>query len=127
MEKIIMDKNKYYNQAVDCAKAYVLPAQRELYEIAGKDFDVIYGSMMNNDMYFGSIIEPGHVYELGYHRCSCPKVLDGTCTSPEHCECTRQSILFIFNELAPDRKCEVEILSTILRGGDKCRFKIVLE
>lgn len=122
-----MDKNKYYNQAVDCVKDYVLPAQREMYERAGKDFDVIYGSLMNNDMYFGSIIEPRHVYELGYHRCTCSKVLDGTCTSPEHCECTRKSILFILNKLAPDRKFEVEILSTILRGGDKCRFKIVVE
>jgi hypothetical protein len=93
-----MDKNKYYNQAVACVKDHLLPVQKEMYERAGKDFDVIYGSLMNNDMYFGSIIEPRHVYELGYHSVPARK-----------------------------RWTEVEILSTILRGGDKCRFKIVVE
>lgn len=122
-----MDENPYYSQAVACVKDKVLPAQKEMYERAGKDLDVVYGSLIDNDMYFGSVIEPKHVYELGYHRCTCPIVLDGTCTSPEHCECTRQSILFVLNELEPGRNFQVEILSTILRGGSICRFKIIAE
>ena len=122
-----MYQNKYYKEAVACVKDRVLPAQRELYERAGRDFDVVYGRMMNQGIYFGRVIEPNHSYELGYHQCTCPKVLGGTVTSPDHCECTRQSILYILHELAPDKHFQVDILSTILRGGDKCRFKIVVE
>lgn len=122
-----MDEHKYYEQAVNCVKDYVLPEQRKMWEEAGKDFDTLYGNRLNSEMYFSSIIEPGYLYELGYHKCTCPKVLDGMCKDPEHCECTKQSILYILNDLAPEKKIEVEIIETILRGGDKCRFRISVE
>ena len=74
--------------------------------------------------YFGKVIEPGHKYELGYEKCTCPKVLSGKVTDPEQCECSRQSILFILSRMEPDSKFEVEILETILRGAEHCRFQI---
>ena len=115
---------KYYEQAVSCVKDYVLPMQREIYEKYGGDFDKIYGEAMNNESYTGKVIESGHIYELGYPKCTCPKVLSGEVTNPEQCECTRQSILYILNQLEPKSIFEVEILDTILRGSEHCRFKI---
>lgn len=79
---------------------------------------------MNNDSYTGKVIELGHVYELGYHKCTCQKVLSGEVTNPEHCECTRQSSLYILSQLEPSSLFEVEILETILRGSKHCKFKI---
>lgn len=43
---------------------------------------------------------------------------------PEQCECSRQSILFILSQLEPNSKFDVQIVNTILRGGDRCTFRI---
>lgn len=116
--------NKYYEQAVACVKDYVLSAQRKLYEKCGGNFDVVYGESMDNEFYTGKVIEPGHIYELGYHSCTCQKVLSGQIRNPEQCECSRQSILYILSQLEPNSSFEVEILETIIRGGEHCKFRI---
>ena len=117
-------KEKSYDQAVACVKDRVLPAQRKLYHACDGDLDRVYGGAMNGNGYFGKVIEPGHIYELGYEKCTCPKVLSGEVTDPEQCECSRQSILYILSCLEPDSKFEVEILETVLRGAEHCRFRI---
>ena len=117
-------KDKYYEQAVTCVKDTVLPAQIKLYQSCGGDFDKIYGEAMNGNGYFGKVIEAGHIYDLGYEKCTCPKVQSGQITDPDQCNCSRQSILYILSCLEPDSKFEVEILETILRGAEHCRFQI---
>ncbi len=117
-------KDKYYEQAVTCVKETVLPAQIKLYKSCGGDFDIIYGEAMNGNGYFGKVIEAGHTYELGYEKCTCPKVQSGQITDPDQCNCSRQSILYILNCLEPNSTFEVEILETILPGAEHCRFQI---
>ena len=117
-------KEKYYDQAVACVKDYVLPAQIKLFQSCDGNLDKAYSEAMNGDGYFGKVIESGHVYELGYETCTCQKVLSGKVTDPEQCECSRQSILYILSCLEPDTKFEVEILETVLRGAEHCRFRI---
>ena len=116
--------DKYYKQAVACVKDRVLPAQMELYRSCNGDLDKIYGEVMNGNGYFGKVIVPGHVYELGYEKCTCPNVLSGQITDPEHCNCSRQSILYILSHQEPDSEFEVDILETILNGAEHCRFRI---
>ena len=116
---------KYYEQAVACVKDYVLPAQRKLYEKCGGNLDVIYGEAIDDEFYTGKVIEPGRVYELGYHSCTCQKVLSGKISNPEQCECSRQSILYILSQLEPHSSFEVEILETVLRGSEHCKFRII--
>ena len=84
-------KDKYYEQAVTCVKDTVLPAQIRLYKSCGGDFDKIYGEAMNGNGYFGKVIEAGHIYELGYEKCTCPKVQSGQVTDLDQCNCSRQS------------------------------------
>ena len=120
-------KDKYYDQAIACVKDRVLPAQLELYQSCDGDLDRVYGEAMNGSGYFGRVIEPGRVYELGYERCTCPKVLSGQNTDPDQCNCSRQSILYILGRLEPNSSFEVEILETVLRGADYCRFRITKE
>ena len=117
-------KEKYYDEAVACVKDYVLPAQIELFQSCAGNLDKVYGEAMNGNGYFGKVIESGHIYELGYETCSCQKVLSGKVTDSEQCECSRQSILYILNCLEPDTRFEVEILETVLRGAEHCRFQI---
>ena len=104
-------QDKYYEQAVTCVKDIVLPAQIKLYKSCGGDFDKIYGEAINGNGYFGKVIEAGHIYE-------------GQVTDPEQCNCSRQSILYVLNCLEPNSIFEVEILETILRGAEHCRFQI---
>ncbi len=117
-------KENFYEQAVACVKDHVLPAQIELYQSCDGNLDKVYGEAMNGNGYFGKVIEPGHIYELGYDTCTCPKVRSGRVTNPEQCECSRQSILYILSCLEPYSKFEVEILETVLRGAEHCRFRI---
>ena len=116
--------DKYYEQAEACVKDRVLPAQMELYRSCNGDLDRIYGEAMNGNGYFGKVIVPGHVYELGYEKCTCPKVLSGQITDPDHCNCSRQSILYILSHQEPDSEFEVDIQETVLNGAEHCRFRI---
>ena len=116
--------DKYFEQAVACVKDHVLPAQRRLYESCGGDLDRIYGAAMDDEFYTGKVIEPVHIYEPGYCSCTCQRVLSGQVSSPEQCEFSRQSILYILSQLEPDSSFEVDILETVLRGSERCRFRI---
>lgn len=43
------------------------------------------------------------------------------------CECSRQSILYVYENLIPDKKVMIETVETALTGGSKCRFKVTIE
>lgn len=120
-------KETYYDQAVACVKDYVLPAQISLYQSCDCNLDKTFGEGMNGNGYFGKVIESGHIFELGYEKCTCQKVLSGNVSDPEQCECSRQSILYILSCMEPDSKFDVEILETVLRGAEHCRFRIIKE
>lgn len=91
--------DKYYDQAVMCVKDCVLPTQRALFEQYCGDLDRVYGEAMKDASYFGKVVDPGHVYKLGYRRCACHMVLAAQVKDPGQCECTRQSILYILRQL----------------------------
>ena len=114
----------YCEEAIECVKDSVLPIHQQIYAKYGGDFDRIYSEGYNSKSYQGRVIEPGKVYELSYLECSCPKVKCGLISNPEQCECSRQSILFILSQLEPDSGFDVQIENTILRGGDRCTFRI---
>lgn len=67
------------------------------------------------------------MYEIGYPRCVCPDVLNGSVTDATHCECSRQSVLYILENLLPEKKIQVEILETVLSGGERCCFRVTVE
>ncbi len=115
----------YRKEAKDCVKDHVLPLHKQIYAKYDGDFDRIYSEGYNSKSYQGRVVEPGKVYELSYLECSCPKVKCGLRSNPEQCECSRQSILFILSQLEPDSRFDVRIENTILRGGERCTFRIV--
>ncbi len=121
----MMNEN-YKKQAENCVKGAVLQHQKERFEKCHHDPDMFYSTLNDGD-YYGRVVQAGCEYELGYRKCSCKKVLSGEITSPEQCECSKESILYILNQLMPQTQVKVEILETILRGGTCCRFKITVE
>ena len=137
----------YKEEAIKCVKDNVLPLHKQIYAKYDGDFDKIYSEGYNSKSYQGRVIEPGKIYELSYSECSCPKVKCGLRSDPEQCleqreppnlfgwpsrdrqrhsqcECSRQSILYILSQLEPDSQFDVRIENTILRGGDRCTFRI---
>ena len=114
----------YREEAIECVKDHVLQIHKQIYAKYNGDFDRIYTEGYNSKSYTGRVIEPGKIYELSYLECTCPKVKCGLRNHPQQCECSRQSILYILSQLEPDSQFDVRIENTILRGSDRCTFRI---
>ena len=114
----------YREEAIECVRDSVLPMQKQLYEKHNGDFDRIYAEEYNNASYMGEVIVPGREYELSYLECTCEKVKSGLRRDPGQCECSRQSVLYVLSQLEPESEFDVQIVDTILRGGDRCTFRI---
>lgn len=117
----------YRPSAENCVKDVVLTELRRQFEECGCDLDRQYAKYNRSEYFFADIVEPGRVYEIGYPRCLCPQVDAGFVKAPTHCECSRQSILFVYRELIPDRTVRVETLRTVLAGDSECRFRVTVE
>lgn len=120
----IIKRSDYRNEAIECVKDFVLLMQKQTYAKYNGDFDRIYTEEFNNKSYTGKVIKPGKVYELSYLECTCPKVKCGLVRNPEQCECSRQSVLYVMSQLEPESEFDVQIVDTILRGSDRCTFRI---
>lgn len=110
-----------------CVHDGVLVELRRQFEACGCDLDRQYAKYGRTPFFFADVIEPGRVYEMGYPRCLCPQVEAGFVTAPTHCECSRQSILYVLETLLPGRIIEVEPLETVLAGGSECRFRVIVK
>lgn len=116
----------YRPSAINCVKDVVLTELRRQFEECGCDLDRQYAKYGRSEYFFADVVEPERVYEMGYPRCLCPQVDAGFVQAPSHCECSRQSILYVLQELLPHKTIEVEILETVLSGAEKCRFRVVV-
>ena len=110
-----------------CVRDGVLVELRRQFEECGCDLDRQYAKYGRSPFFFTDVIEPGRVYEMGYPRCLCPLVEAGFVAAPTHCECSRQSILYVLEELMPGRAIEVVTLGTVLAGGAECRFRVTVK
>ena len=117
----------YRPSAVNCVKDVVLTELRRQFEECGCDLDRQYAKYNRSEYFFADIVEPGRVYEIGYPRCLCPQVEAGFVNAPTHCECSRQSILYVYGELIPDKTVRVETRRTVLAGDSECRFRVTVE
>lgn len=110
--------------AAKCVEGTVLKVMRQQFEECGCSLDEQYKKYGDTPFFWANIIESGHVYEMGYTRCFCPLVEKGLVKSPIHCECSRQSILFVLHNLLPNKEIEAETISTVLTGAEKCTFRV---
>ena len=122
--RLEIKRMRYREEAIECVKDHVLQIHKQIYAKYNGDFDRIYTEGYNSKSYTGRVIEPGKIYELSYLECTCPIVKCGLRNHPQQCECSRQSILYILSQLEPDSQFDVRIENTILRGSDRCTFRI---
>lgn len=114
-------------KAVRCVKDTVLPEQMRQFRSCGCSLDEQYRQYGETEGFFAKVLEPGRRYELGYPRCVCPEVLSGGEKDPAHCECSRQSILYILETLLPGKSIQVERMETVLEGAERCRFTVTIK
>ena len=117
----------YREKAVRCVRETVLPIQRAQFQACGCDLDAQYRKYGDTEGFFARVLQPGHRYEVGYPKCVCPEALEGTVTDAAHCECSRQSVLYILEQLLPEKHITVETAETVLSGGTCCRFIATVE
>lgn len=129
IEKIPLEyREKIYRPcAINCVSGGVFEDNKKQFEECNKDIDLMWEKYPETEYYFRKIIEKGHIYEMGYPRCLCSFVGEGICNNPCHCECSRQSIIYILTKLMPDKKITVETIETVLGGAKQCRFRITIE
>lgn len=117
----------YRKEAVNCVDTYVLPEMKRQFEECGCSLDEQYKKYGDTEYFFANIIESGHVYEIGYPRCVCSKAQSEKDADSNFCECSRQSILYVYENLIPEKKVSVETIETALTGGSMCRFRVTVE
>lgn len=117
----------YMKKAIDCVKDSVLPIQRAQFEECGCNLDEQYKKYGNTEGLFTRIIKPGQTYEVGYPKCVCSEVISGKATNISHCECSRNSVLYILQNLMPEKDIEVKTIQTILGGANDCRFRVTIK
>ncbi len=119
------EQAKVFRQcAENCASSFVLQEMRRQFEECGCSLDTQYKKYGRTEYFYADIIEPGRIYEIGYPKCFCPLVEAGFVKSAVHCECSRQSIIFVLQNLLPDKTIEVETIETVLSGAEKCKFRV---
>ena len=117
----------YREKAVRCVRETVLPVQAAQFRACGCDLDAQYRKYGDTESFFAKVLQPGRLYEVGYPKCVCPEVLGGETADAAHCECSRQSVLYILEQLLPERHITVRTVETVLGGGTCCRFAVTVE
>lgn len=115
------DQEKAFKKcARSCASSGILEEYRKLYEKAGKDPDKYFNSIDFDGCARGSVRVPGKVYELMFPKCLCDLHTEGAVQNGCLCECSKQSVIFVLETIAPEYDWTVTIEETVIRGGDAC-------
>ena len=117
----------YKSKAINCIKNTALPELRRQFAECGCNLDEQYKRYGDTEYFFAHVIEAGHIYEIGYPRCVCPEASSGKLMEANFCECSRQGIIYVLENLLPDKVIIVETVSTVLGGADKCTFRVTVD
>ncbi len=110
----------------ECAKYVMEYLYRPLFEVCGRDLDTFFSRLNEVNGVDGAVVVPGKVYDIMFLSCGCDLHTRAHVDSAKLCLCSRQSIITEMKELAPGRDFTVEMMSSVLRGDERCRFRITL-
>lgn len=116
----------YREKAINCVKDTALPVQMRLFQECKGDLHTYCQKYGATEFFFAKEIEADHIYEMGYPKCVCPEALAGG-KDASFCECSRQSMIYVLENMMPQKHIKVEIIETVLSGAEKCRFKVMIE
>lgn len=115
----------YKTKAINCIKDTSLPTLLQWFQDCDNDLDQYCRKYGETEFSFAKVIEPGHIYELGYPRCVCPEALSAK-KDAAFCECSRQGMIYVLEHVLTEKPYEVETIETVLSGAVNCRFRVVV-
>lgn len=113
------------------AEAEILSVYQQAYNASGGDLmktiRLLQDAFSPNIIYepvdeFG--IPEGKCFDVMYFCCVCDLVKARYVDSPFFCESTKQSLLFVWEELVGKGNVSVETKQTILNGSNSCIFRV---
>lgn len=108
----------------NCVKCETLQIYQDLYSKAKGDLDAFFLEAAKLPGVNSEVVEKGSVWNLYFLECTCPLHHQGYVSTPLLCECSKQSILFVMHSLWKDKKFQVSICESVLRGGKCCKMRI---
>ena len=94
---------------------------------AGDDLDAFFDGLLVEGCVRGRVVRSGREYEIVFPQCLCDLYTQGYTKDGCICECSRQSLLYVMQSLAPKRRCDVVKLAAILCGDEQCLFRITFD
>ena len=76
-----------------CVNGGTLAVDRQLYDEAGGDMDAFFQKANGLPGVRGEVVEKGRVYNLSFLECTCILCKHGYISTPQLCECSRQSVV----------------------------------
>ncbi len=110
--------------AKNCVENGILLVYQNFYNEADGSIDIFFEKLNNIDGIHTEIFEAGKKFNLFFEKCTCNLHTEGYVDSPLLCECSRQSVIYVLNLFWSNKKFDVKICSTILRGGENCELRI---
>ncbi len=112
--------------ARSCANTGVLEKHQKLYEAVNHNLDEYYRRLNETGDVTGEVIISGKEYMITYPECGCDLHTSCGLTSGSLCECSRQSILYVEQNVT-NKTITVERLESVLAGDEVCKFRIRFE
>lgn len=112
--------------AVDCVKDDVLRELRRQFEECGRDLDRQYTKYGRSGVFFCGHHRAGAGLRGRVSPVPLPAGRRRVRGLSGPLRCSRQSILYVMEELLPGKDIRVEELETVLSGGRECRFRIIV-
>mgnify|MGYP003321906006 CR=1 FL=1 len=110
-----------------CAGFAVKYLYKDLFEKCGRDLDNFFSRLDEVKDVGGAVVETGKVYDIIFKTCGCPLHAQANVSSGKLCECSRQSMICVFETLVPGRKFNIQKMESILGGNNLCKLRISFE
>lgn len=110
-----------------CADTGILQSYLKLYKTVNGERDAFYRRLNEIGNVRGEIVVSNKEYFICFPECGCDLHNDCDVNTPDLCECSKQSIIYVGKSVWTDSKIRVEQVETILSGGTECKFKIIFE
>lgn len=112
--------------AKNCVKQGTLQIYQSLYERSCGDIDRFFTEAAKLPGVKCETVEKGRTYNLYFTECTCTLKCHGYVSTPQLCECSRQSILYVMHCLWKGRDFSVTLCHTILQGHTDCKMNIAV-
>ena len=112
--------------ARSCANTGVLEKHQKLYEAVNHNLDEYFRRLNETGNVIGEVIISGKEYVITYPECGCDLYASCGLASVSLCECSKQSILYVEQNVT-NKIITVERLESVLAGDEVCKFRIRFE